>query len=101
MGATPHLGSRRARSDQVAVAADGVNERMGAGPVDLSPQMTDVDVQQAVEPVDLGLPDVFAEDAAGDDLAGVSHQDLENRVFRPRETDWAVRAHDPVTSGVE
>src|SRR5262245_26212295 len=74
-------------TQKVAVSPHRVQEPRRADRLDLAAQVTDVNVDDRAEPVGLGFPYPLGKVGALHDLAGVTHQNLENAVLPPRESD--------------
>src|SRR5262245_19228019 len=82
----------RRRSQPVAMASHGLQQRFATRGIDLAPQPRDVDVYDIGERV-LAIAPYLVEDAsAGEDSAGRAHQKLEDCKFLGRELDGVATA---------
>src|SRR4029077_2191981 len=68
-------------------AADGVDERIGLLAVDLPAHASDVNVDDVGRGVEVQIPHVLQQHRAGDDLALVAHEVLENLKFARQQLD--------------
>src|SRR6476620_1491142 len=74
-------------SDTVAHPAHCLEQLDRILVVDLAPQVVDVDLDQRGTGAEIGIPHMLDNLIAGEDLAGVAHQQLQQAVFGGRQVD--------------
>src|SRR4051794_548655 len=77
--------------DRVAGTADGVDQVGLPRTVDLGAQTADVRLDDAGLGIEMELPDLLQEHAAGDDPAGMAHQEFEQHELARLELDRPAR----------
>src|SRR5438874_1516816 len=89
------------RPKGIAATSHGLDEGLLGVAIDLFAQSVDVDLDDVGLALPVGLPEVLAEHAAGDDGAGVSHQELEEAELGGGEVDVLAGASDLAGGEIE
>src|SRR3569623_1936213 len=71
-------------TEAISDAADGVDQRIGLGIVDLAADAPDIDVDDVGGGIEVQVPDMLEQHRAGDDAALVAHEIFEQLEF-PRQ----------------
>src|SRR5260221_11081196 len=85
----------------VADAADRVEQLLLEPVVDLAAQVIDVHVDHVGAGVKVVIPDMFGKNRPGEDAAGVPHEVFEKRILLPRQLDRGLPALRLVRNRVE
>src|SRR5262245_12341659 len=72
-------------AEDVAGSSNGVDQAPLPRPVDLSPEVADVDIDHVRFGVEAETPHVLGQHRTGLDTPGVAHEELEERVLPDRE----------------
>src|SRR5215469_14903349 len=73
------------RGNRITASSDGLNDRFIEAPIQFTAEAIDVNFDDIGHAFPVGIPDVFAQHLAGDDLAGMAHHELEKAEFRRAE----------------
>ena len=95
------IASAHLRGQPEAASAHGLDQRHGAGRIDLAAQVLDVDVDQVVDGDQVRMPYLLGQLQPGDDGAGMAHQQVEQGVFLGREGEAGAGAGGRARAGVE
>src|SRR5437588_12104474 len=74
----------------VARASDRLQGPAPEGPIDLLPQVADIDLHDVRIALEREVPDVIDQLGLGDDAVGVAHEELQQREFLRRQRDRRV-----------
>src|SRR5689334_22493779 len=88
-------------SQSVPGPADRLDGTRPERPVDLVPEESNVDVHDIRVAFVREVPDVLEEPAARDDLAGMTHEELQHREFLARQLDGDLPATHSLGRGIE
>src|SRR5438132_8292600 len=88
-------------AEDVADAANGVDEARLAGRLRLPPQVADVDVERVRHHAEVEAPDVPEDDRARQDAARVAQEELEQVELDRRELDRPAGATNDARVGIE
>ena len=83
------------------MSTDSVDQRRGAGTIDLPAEVTEMDVDEVTELIALRFPHTFGELRTRDDLARMAHENFEDRVLPWGQADRNARPRDTVAQWIQ
>src|SRR5260370_4250363 len=89
------------RPKRIAASSDRVDQGLLGAALQLAAQPVDVHLDDVGGPFPVGLPEVFAQHLARDDLPGMAHQHLQNAELGRRQLDLDAPACDAPGRQVE
>src|SRR6201996_3147051 len=91
----------RGLPQRVAHPPNRMDQRAGAGVLQLAPQVADVDTQRVGGRAEVISPHAVVDEAVGEHPARVEHEQFQQLVFGPGELDERAGDLDPVAGGIQ